>query len=90
MDERSLPTPFGILNTDIKYIDRELRTLLMRHTRPAMLSNLPFHIRSLLRNFSITGFHVEIRDGLVPSGMQRYLLGRWIVILNIKKKLRKI
>ena len=66
MDERSLPTPFGILNTDIKYIGRELRTLLIRHRLPAMLSNLPFHIWSLLQNFSITGFHVEIRDGLAP------------------------
>ena len=41
-----------------------------------MLSNLPFHIWSLLRNFSITGFHVEIQDGLASSGMPRYFLGR--------------
>jgi hypothetical protein len=76
MNERSLPTPFGILNTNIKYIGKELTTLLMRQRRPAMLNNLSFNIWSLLRNFSITGFHVEIRDGLAPSGMPRYFLGR--------------
>jgi len=89
MDERSLPTPFGILNTDIKYIGKELRTLLMRHRRPAMLSNLPFHIWSLLRNFSITGFHVEIWDGLAPSGMPRYLLGRGFDLQKIDVAKRK-
>jgi len=41
-----------------------------------MVNNLSFHRWSLLQNFSITGFHVEIRDELAPSGMQRYLLWR--------------
>jgi hypothetical protein len=76
MDKKSPPTLFSILNTDIKYIGRELRTLLMRQRRPTMLNNLSFHTWSLLQNFSITGFHVDIRDGLALSGMQRYLLGR--------------
>ena len=89
MDERSLPTPFSILNTNIKYIGRKLRTLLMRQRRPAMLNNLSFHIWSLLRNFSITGFHVEKRDELAPSGMQRYLLGRESELQKIDVAKRK-